>query len=64
MRPDFAIHPAAAGDLSGLMALYRHLNPADPLLDDMTAEKRFSTVLAQPCMTVLTGFTRDIAVAT
>ncbi|MBX4941462.1 GNAT family N-acetyltransferase [Rhizobium binae] len=68
MRPvpdqDFAIRPAAAGDLPGLMTLYRHLNPADPLLDDMTAEERFSAILAQPCMTVLMGFARDIAVAT
>ncbi|ANL47803.1 GCN5-related N-acetyltransferase protein [Rhizobium phaseoli] len=68
MRPmpdqDFAVRPATAGDLSGLMTLYRHLNPADPLLDDITAEERFSIILAQPGMTVLMGFARDIAVAT
>ncbi|ANL28978.1 GCN5-related N-acetyltransferase protein [Rhizobium phaseoli] len=46
------------------MTLYRHLNPADPLLDDITAEERFSVILAQPGMTVLMGFARDIAVAT
>ena len=46
------------------MTLYRHLNPTDPPLDDITAEERFSVILAQPGMTVLMGFARDIAVAT
>ncbi|MBB2795531.1 UNVERIFIED_ORG: GNAT superfamily N-acetyltransferase [Rhizobium pisi] len=61
---NFAVRPAAAGDLSGLMTLYRHLNPTDPPLDAITAEERFSVILAQPGMTVLMGFARDIAVAT
>jgi len=49
---DFIIRPAVRGDLPGLMALYRHLNPTDPVLDEASAEERFSAILAQPGMTV------------
>ncbi|MBP2444708.1 GNAT superfamily N-acetyltransferase [Rhizobium leguminosarum] len=61
---DFAIRPATAGDLPGLTTLYRHLNPADPVLDEATAEERFSAILAQPGMTVFSGFAGDFAAAT
>ncbi|ACS57290.1 GNAT family N-acetyltransferase [Rhizobium sp. WSM1325] len=68
MRPvpheDFAIRAAAAGDLPGLTILYQHLNQTDPVLDRALAEERFSTILAQPGMTVFIGFAGDLAVAT
>ncbi len=61
---DFAIRPAASGDLPGLTVLYRHLNPTDPLLDETMAEERFCAILAQPGMTVFIGFAGDLAAAT
>ncbi|OHV23565.1 GNAT family N-acetyltransferase [Rhizobium sp. RMa-01] len=68
MRPvpnlDFAIRPAAAGDLPGLTILYQHLNPTDPFLDRAMAEERFSAIIAQPGMTVFIGFACDVAAAT
>jgi len=68
MRPvpdqNFAIRPAASGDLPGLTTLYRHLNPTDPVLDETMAEERFSAILAQPGMTVFIGFAGDLAAST
>ncbi|ACI56039.1 GCN5-related N-acetyltransferase [Rhizobium leguminosarum bv. trifolii WSM2304] len=61
---NLAIRPAVAGDLPGLTTLYRHLNPADPVLDKAMAEELFSTILAQPGMTVFIGFAGDIPAAT
>lgn len=61
---DFIIRPAVRGDLPGLMTLYRQLNPTDPVLDEASAEKRFSAILAQPGMTVFIGFTGDVGAAT
>ena len=61
---DFIIRPAARGDLPDLMTLYRHLNPTDPVLDEASAEERFSAILAQPGMTVFIGFAGEVAVAT
>ncbi|MBY5407040.1 GNAT family N-acetyltransferase [Rhizobium leguminosarum] len=68
MRPmpdqDVIIRPAARGDLAGLMTLYRHLNPTDPVLDEAIAEERFSAILAQPGMTVFIGIAGNVAIAT
>ncbi|AUW43703.1 GNAT family N-acetyltransferase [Rhizobium leguminosarum] len=61
---DFIIRPAARGDLPGLMMLYRHLSPTDPVLDEALAEERFSAILAQPGMTVFIGYAGDVAAAT
>jgi GNAT superfamily N-acetyltransferase len=61
---DFIIRPASRSDLPGLMTLYRHLNPTDPVLDEALAEERFSAILAQPGMTVFIGDAGDVAVAT
>lgn len=61
---DFIIRPAVRGDLPGLMTLYRQLNPTDPVLDEASAEKRFSAILAQPGMTVFIGFAGDVGAAT
>jgi GNAT superfamily N-acetyltransferase len=61
---DFIIRPASRSDLPGLMTLYRHLNPTDPVLDEALAEERFSDILAQPGMTVFIGYAGDVAAAT
>jgi len=61
---DFAIRPAAVGDLPGLITLYQHLNSTDPVLDKAMAEERFSAILAQPGMTLFIGFAGDLAAAT
>jgi GNAT superfamily N-acetyltransferase len=61
---DFAIRPAGAADLAGLLVLYHHLNPADPPLDGATAGERFAAMLAQPGMTVFVGFAGKLAAAT
>ncbi|MGO4133344.1 N-acetyltransferase family protein [Rhizobium brockwellii] len=61
---DFIIRAAARSDLPGLMTLYRHLNPTDPVLDEALAEERFSAILAQPGMTVFIGYAGDVAAAT
>ncbi|MDV4153651.1 N-acetyltransferase family protein [Rhizobium brockwellii] len=61
---DFIIRAAARSDLPGLMTLYRHLNPTDPVLDEALAEERFSDILAQPGMTVFIGYAGDVAAAT
>ncbi|NKL33035.1 GNAT family N-acetyltransferase [Rhizobium leguminosarum bv. viciae] len=61
---DFAIRPAAAGDLPGLVVLYHYLNLTDPILDGAIAEERFSAILTQPGMRILIGFAGDLAVAT
>lgn len=59
----FAIRAASAGDLPGLLALYGELNPDDPALDAALAADRFSTILAQPGMTIFIGLAGDIAAA-
>lgn len=61
---DIIIRPAVRGDLPGLLSLYRHLNPTDPVLDEAFAEERFSAMLAQPGMTVFIGLAGHVAVAT
>ncbi|TBC74147.1 GNAT family N-acetyltransferase [Rhizobium leguminosarum] len=61
---DFIIRPASRSDLPGLMTLYRHLNPTDPVLDQALAEERFSAILLQPGMTVFIGYAGDVAAAT
>ncbi|MDV4177456.1 GNAT family N-acetyltransferase [Rhizobium brockwellii] len=61
---DFIIRAAARRDLPGLMTLYHHLNPTDPVLDEALAEERFSDILAQPGMTVFIGYAGDVAAAT
>ncbi len=61
---DFAVRPATAADLQGLLALYRYLNSTDPVLAPELAEDRFSAMLAQPGMTVFIGFAGEIAAAT
>ncbi|MBM7049796.1 MULTISPECIES: GNAT family N-acetyltransferase [Rhizobium] len=57
------IRPAAAGDLSTLLALYRHLNADDPELEPHLAENRFAEILSHPGMTIFTAFAGDEAVS-
>jgi GNAT superfamily N-acetyltransferase len=61
---DFSIRPAAADDLQGLLALYRHLNSTDRPLAPELAEERFAAIMAQPGMTVLIGFAGEAPAAT
>lgn len=61
---DFTIRPAVATDLQGLITLYQHLNPTDPIPVPAVAAERFSAILAQPGMTVFIGFAGEIAAAT
>ncbi|WP_425516279.1 N-acetyltransferase family protein [Rhizobium ruizarguesonis] len=61
---DVIIRPAVRGDLPALLALYRQLNPTDPVLDEASAEGRFSAILAQPGMTVFIGVAGNVAIAT
>ena len=46
------IRPARAEDLPALLALYRHLNPADPTPPSDLAELAWQAMLAQPGLTV------------
>lgn len=46
------IRPAGADDLPGLLALYRHLNPADPTPPSGPAAAAWQAMLAQPGLTV------------
>ncbi|NNG70270.1 GNAT family N-acetyltransferase [Rhizobium laguerreae] len=61
---DVIIRPAVRGDLPGLLALYHQLNPADPVLDEASAEERLSAILAQPGMTVFIGVAGNVVIAT
>jgi len=61
--PPCAIRPASETDLSGLLALYGELNPADPPLDHAFGADRFKAILAHPGMTVFIGFVGEIAAA-
>jgi GNAT superfamily N-acetyltransferase len=49
---DRSIRPARAADLPGLLALYRHLNPADPAPPPGPAEAAWQAMLVQPGLTV------------
>jgi len=57
------IRSAEAGDLQGLLGLYRELNPSDPVIDRARAEERFGVILAQPGMTVFIGLADEAIVS-
>lgn len=46
------IRPAQASDLPGVLALYRQLNPSDPVLDLSSAEPTWSALLSCGLTTV------------
>lgn len=56
---DFAIRPAKASDLSGLLALYRQLHADDPALPSGLAAERFAEILAHPGMTVFVSVSAE-----
>ncbi|MFT4185142.1 MAG: GNAT family N-acetyltransferase [Rhizobium sp.] len=60
---DVVIRPATTGDLATLLALYRHLNHADPQPEPALAESRFAEMLAHPGMTILAAFAGDVALS-
>ena len=51
--PDAVIRPARPGDLSGVLDLYRHLNPDDPVLSPEDAEASWKALLGSGLTTVL-----------
>jgi hypothetical protein len=55
---------AAAGDLAGLLDLYRALNPSDPEMTAEEANTAFAAMLAQPGLTVFLATEGEEAVAT
>lgn len=55
-RP-LSIRPAGPADLAAVTALYRHLNPADPVPPAGEAERVWSRLLEHPGLTVLVGAT-------
>lgn len=52
----FTIRTIEPGDLDGLLALYRQLNPADPALPGDIARTRFEEMLNHPGLVVFCGF--------
>ena len=57
------IRPATHGDMPGMLALYRHLNPADPIPDPAQAETAWSALLDSPLTTVFVADTGGVLVA-
>jgi GNAT superfamily N-acetyltransferase len=47
------IRPAIADDLPGLLGLYRHLHPGDPVADPVTAKAAWSALLSSSLMTAI-----------
>lgn len=63
MATAIALRAAEPDDLPGLLALYAELNPADPPLDDITAQDRFAVILAQPGMTIFVAADGQVPLA-
>ncbi|MCX8996581.1 GNAT family N-acetyltransferase [Rhizobiaceae bacterium BDR2-2] len=61
---ELLIRRSTPADLEALIALYRHLNPADPEFDKATAERAYAGMLAQPGLSVFIGFVGDVPAAT
>lgn len=57
------IRSVAMADLPTLLALYRHLNTEDPILELGLAESRLAEILVHPGMTILAAFDGDKAVS-
>ncbi|AQS61162.1 hypothetical protein AGRHK599_LOCUS1930 [Rhizobium rhizogenes] len=60
----FVLRKAEAGDLPGLLELYRALNPSDPALTADEANAAFSAMLGQPGLTVFLAMDGENPVAT
>ncbi|KAA0700482.1 GNAT family N-acetyltransferase [Neorhizobium sp. P12A] len=61
--PRIIIRPVASGDLSTLLALYRHLNPDDPHMESGDAESRFRQIAAHPGITLFAAFDSAMAIS-
>ncbi|PST19385.1 GNAT family N-acetyltransferase [Rhizobium sp. JAB6] len=57
------IRSITMADLPTLLALYRHLNVEDPVLELQLAQSRLAEILAHPGMTILAAFDGDMAVS-
>lgn len=55
MAEPLRIRPAGPADLAAVTALYRHLNPDDPVPPPGEAERVWSGLLDHPGLTVLVG---------
>ena len=60
---DIVIRPVTMTDLPTLLALYRHLNAEDPILELNLAENRLAEILAHPGMTIFAAFDDEKAVS-
>ncbi len=60
---DMVLRPVENADLATLLALYRHLNAEDPLLEPQLAESRFAEILAHPGMTIFAAFAGPQAIS-
>ena len=58
------VRPARPSDLSGVLALYRQLNPSDPLLDNSLAESTWTALLSCGFTTVFVAELREVLVST
>jgi GNAT superfamily N-acetyltransferase len=58
------IRSAGPHDLASLLALYRALNPADPVLAPDTADARYHALLSHPGLHVFLGLSADVPVST
>jgi ribosomal protein S18 acetylase RimI-like enzyme len=63
MADDLLIRPAETADLAGFRALYLHLMPDEPPLDNDSATARFALLLAHPGMTIFGGFIDGLPVS-
>jgi GNAT superfamily N-acetyltransferase len=57
------IRAATERDLSQVLKLYRHLHPHDPQLDEVTAERVWSTLLTSGSMTVIVAQAAELLVS-
>ncbi|KAA1182717.1 GNAT family N-acetyltransferase [Rhizobium tropici] len=60
---DIVIRSVVMADLPTLLALYRHLNAEDPVLELGLADNRLTEILAHPGMTIFAAFDGDTAVS-
>lgn len=63
-HPPVPVRPAVRGDLAGVLALYRHLNPDDPAPDPAKAEATWQRLIASDGTTVFVAERDGVLVAT
>lgn len=62
-RTDALIRPVREGDLDGLLALMRHLNPSDVPADDAAQAASWAAMLASPLVTVVVAEMQGVLAA-